>query len=116
MAINADQLRAEVNAGPVDASSVDDTYLDNCISVANELLKQYAGAEYITDIPTVVAEKAWLAVAVEIFNQRRAPNGVLNQTFQTFEGTQAAPVRISADPLRPAYSLLERWVIGTSFA
>lgn len=117
MSIDAARLREELNAGPEGQSGTPSTtYLDNCVSVANELLKGYAGENYLTDLPTVVAEKAWLAVAVEIFNQDKAPNGVLNQTFQTFEGTVATPVRIGADPLRPAYGLLERFIIGTSFA
>ena len=113
MAVDATALKAELGTG----ASVPDTVLNNCINVADALLRQYAGESYQTDIPPTVAEKAWLAVAVELFNQRQAPNGILNQTFMAADGSGvAAPVRIGADPLRPAYPLLERWVIGTSFA
>lgn len=116
MVVDSAALRAEVNAGQADISSISEAYLDNCVTVADLLLRQYAGENYLTDIPTTLAEKAWLAVAVEIFNQRRAPNGVLNQTFQTFEGTVASAVRIGADPLRPAYGLLSMWVAPLGFA
>ncbi|NYD43936.1 hypothetical protein [Nocardioides panaciterrulae] len=114
MAVDATQLRAELNNVP--AATVSDTVLSNCVSVANELLKQYAGATYLTDLPTVIAEKAWLAVAVELFNQRRAPNGVLTQQFSTPDGGASVPVRIGADPLRPAYGLLSRWITDMGFA
>lgn len=117
MAVVAADLRAELNAGPADTGGVSDDLLNNCINVADELLKAYAGDDYRSgDIPVVVAEKAWLAVAVEIFNQRKAPNGVLNQAFSG-EGTPfVQTVRIGADPLRPAYGLLGRWVADLGFA
>lgn len=118
MAVVAADLRAELNAGPADsAGGVSNDLLTNCIAVADELLKQYAGEDYRTagTIPIFVAEKAWLAVSVEIFNQRKAPNGVLNQAFSTDGGTFAQAVRIGADPLRPAYGLLKRY-LGTGIA
>lgn len=112
MAITGEQLRTELGS----PASIPIELLNNCVSVANELLKKYAGDTYLTDIPTIVAEKAWLAVAVELFNQRRAPNGVLTQQFATPDGSAAVPVRIGADPLRPAYGLLERWIINVGLA
>lgn len=116
MTVDAPALRAELNNIPTATAS--DTLLSNCVSVANELLKRYAGDTYATDgvIPTVIAEKAWLAVAVELFNQRKAPNGVLTQQFATPDGSASVPVRIGSDPLRPAYGLLAPWVDPVSFA
>ena len=116
MAVAAADLRSELNAGAVNTGGVTDELLTSCINVADELLKEYAGDTYRTagDIPVLVAERAWLAVAVEIFNQRKAPNGVLNQAFTTGAGGVAA-VRIGADPLRPAYGLLGRF-LGTGIA
>lgn len=118
MAVDATALRTELGAGPSTLpGGIPDEFLDGCLAVADDLLKKYAGATYRTDgtIPVPVAEKAWLAVAVEIVNQRRAPNGVLNQAFTTDGGTLAQAVRISADPLRPAYGLLGQWVSGKFF-
>lgn len=118
MVVAATDLRAELNAGAAGSvGGVSDELLTNCINVADELLKEYAGDDYRTasTIPVVVAEKAWLAVAVEIFNQRKAPNGVLNQAFSTDGGVFAQAVRIGADPLRPAYGLLKRY-LGTGIA
>ena len=115
MAVSAEKLRAELNAGSGDGS-VSLEVLQECVDAADYLLREYAGADYLIDIPEPVSERAWLAVAVELFNQRKAPNGVLNQTFRTLEGTVAAPVRIGADPLRPAYGILQSYVVGTSFA
>lgn len=117
MAIAATDLRTEVNAGAAGSiGGVSDDLLNSCINVADALLKEYAGADYRSgEIPIIVAEKAWLAVAVEIFNQRKAPNGVLNQAFSTEGGTFAQAVRIGSDPLRPAYGLLRRY-LGTGIA
>lgn len=113
MAVSANDLRTEVR---VSTSEAPDAVLSSCVSTAELLLKQYAGDDWVT-VPIVLQERAWLAVAVELFNQRSAPNGVLSQAFTTFDGGQGvSPIRVSADPLRPAYPLLERWVIGTSFA
>jgi hypothetical protein len=116
--VTSDDLRAELNAGPAaSVGGVPEAILTNCIAVADEVLKEYAGDDYRagTNIPVIVAERAWLAVAVEIFNQRKAPNGVLNQAF-TSDGTAfAQAVRIGSDPLRPAYGLLKRF-LGTGIA
>lgn len=119
MPVTAQNLRDELNAGPASAAGgVSDDLLTNCLNVADEELKIYAGDDYRTGsalgIPIVVAEKAWLAVAVEIFNQRKAPNGVLNQAFSSDGGAPLA-VRIGSDPLRPAYGLLRRF-LGTGIA
>lgn len=117
MAITAAQLRTELNAGAANAGGPSDDLLNDCITVADALLKEYAEDDYRTagEIPIPVAERAWLAVAVEIFNQRKAPNGVLNQTFNTEGSPFVQAVRIGADPLRPAYGLLKRY-LGTGIA
>lgn len=119
MPITTTDLRTELGAGAADTiGGVPDSLLTNCISVADELLKEYAGDDYRTagdPVPVVVAEKAWLAVSVEIFNQRKAPNGILNQAYAGDNGVFAQAVRIGSDPLRPAYGLLRRF-LGTGIA
>lgn len=109
MAITVAQVRAEVGAG----SSTSEEYLSAILEQAEERLAEYVGAlaDGVT-IPELSFDEAVLACAVEIFNIRRAPNGVLNQTFDTGEGSVAVPVRISGDPLRPVRPLLSPWIGG----
>lgn len=89
-----------------------DAIANNCINVADALLRQFLTDPVYMTVPVVIIEKAWLAVAVEIFNQRKAPNGVLNQSFASADGTASVAVRIGADPMRPARPLLSPWVGG----
>lgn len=108
MAITAEDLRTEVGAG-VSASS---TLLQKCVDLATELVRRHVTTEVFPTLPTVIADQAVLVVAVEVFNQRKAPNGVLTQQFATPDGGTPVPVRIGADPMRPAYPLLSAWVGG----
>lgn len=107
MAVTAADLRAEVNAG----SGTTDAVLTSCLDVATELLRKYAGDDY-TSIPGKVWDRALTATAVDLFNQRKAPNGVLNQQYDG----ESTPIRISSDPLRPAYPLLAPWLNTLGFA
>lgn len=105
MAIDAADLQREVGT-----NVAEDPAIDSAVETAHELLLAFIedqGAE----VPDVIFDRAWLAVAVDLFNQSKAPNGVLNQQFNTGDGVVAAPVRISADPLRPAYPLLRMWIL-----
>lgn len=107
MAVTAEQVRAFVN---VDSDA--DNEVQSCLVAAKALLD-----EYVEDVPTdendqttlpdAIYDRAWLLVAAELFHQDRAPNGVLNQQF---EDGPPVPIRVSADPLRPAYPLLASWV------
>ena len=106
MAITSDDLRAEVGAG----TSVQDSVLQRCVALAEELVRTYATPEVYPTLPTVISEQAVLSVAVEVFNQRRAPNGVLTQQFATPDGSVGVPVRVGADPLRPAYPILHPYL------
>lgn len=111
MALTVDDVK---NAVKSDAS--DDALVQSCFTAADELLEQYV-EDQITDegIPEAVMDRAHLLVAVEMFNQTKAPNGVLNQTYDFGEGDiTSTPIRISADPLRPAYAVLSRWMPGAT--
>lgn len=105
-------LREEVGA-----SSSDDGVLQRCLDLAAELVTHHVsdsttGDEEPIEIPETVLERAIMVTAAESFAQRNAPNGVLNQQFASSEGDAASvPVRISADPMRPAYPLLEKYLI-----
>lgn len=112
MAINVEQLRTAVGAGQGEPN------LKVTLDAAKEVLDAYLEDRLIDDettepvvIPDSTYDRAHLSVAVEMFNQDRAPNGVLNQVYDVGTGDVAStPVRISADPLRPAYPLLARYM------
>lgn len=115
MAVTATMLREEVKAN----TATTDAQLNGDINVADTLLRKHiedGGAEYAS-LPITIVEKAWLLVAAEVFHQRRAPNGVLNQTYASPDGgSNAVPVRIGADPLHPAIPLLKHWLSWSGFA
>lgn len=84
-------------------------YLSTAAAMVDECLS--AGDDEVPyDVPATVLDRAYLLVAAEMFNQDQAPNGILNQQYETVDGMVATPVRISSDPMRPAYALLSRWV------
>ena len=105
--VTVTDLRAEVGAG----ASVSDAKLQGCLDLALELVRRHVTQEVFLTLPSVIADQAVLVVAAEIFHQRKAPNGVLNQAFSGPDGG-SFPVRIGADPMRPAYPLLSAWVGG----
>ena len=101
--------------------------LTRCVNVALSLVVRHVfgpkavPADFPTDadldtaldlkkIPRDVWDEAHLITAVEIFHQRNAPNGILNQQYSTGDGSTAVPVRISRDPLKPARALLHEWL------
>ena len=109
MALTAGELRVEVGAG----STVPEAVLERILGVANTLVTEYvASAADDVTVPVDMVDQAWLACAVELWNLRKAPNGVLNQQFGTLDGGQPVPIRISGDPLRPVRPLLATWIGG----
>ncbi|WP_134740001.1 hypothetical protein [Nocardioides sp. 503] len=86
----------------------DDQLLAEVIKVSLvQLLKLTEDAD--DDLPDEVFDQAHLAVAVDMFNRRKAPNGVLWQQFD--EGGAATPLRLSSDPLGVAYPILSLWLV-----
>ena len=110
MAVTAAQLQAEVNT-----TLADDPVLQRVLDVADALLAQYVEANATTiphGIPQAVYDEALLITAVDAFNRRQAPNGVLTQQFDAGE----VPVRISSDPLRAARIILAPWCSAAGIA
>lgn len=101
--IETARLRAEVNT-----TAEDDPLLEECIKVSLALLLKLT-EDADDDLPNDVFDQAHLAVAVDMFNRRKAPNGVLWEQFD--DGSAATPLRLSNDPLRPAYPLLRGWLL-----
>jgi hypothetical protein len=107
VAVTTSDLRSLVGAG----SETTDAELTGHIETAEELVGAYVEDNVV---PVGILDRCYLVVAAEMFNQDQAPNGVLNQQYDTEDGTIATPIRIGADPLRPAYPLLARWVLPVS--
>jgi hypothetical protein len=103
MAVDSAALKAFVNA-----SDKHQELLDNVSVMAPTLVAAYIEG---ATVPQTILEHAEMLVAAELFHATRAPNGVLNQQFASEDGTQAVPVRVSGDPLRPARPLLAPWVL-----
>lgn len=113
MAVTGEALRVRVGA-----STAKITALTEVVEEAKALVDAFID---VTDegadatelgIPQVTLDQAYMKAAVAIWNQRRAPNGVLNQQVATDEGGESVPIRISDDPLRAVRPLLSRWIGG----
>lgn len=114
MALDAATLRTFVAAS---SSEAPDAALDDLLATAEVLVESYTeDLDAEIEIPAPILERAQLLVAAELWNQDQAPNGFLNQQFESPDGMTSAPVRIGTDPLRPAYALLARWVDPVTFA
>jgi hypothetical protein len=108
--VTRDEVRDKLRASSV---SVPDNDIDKALAVARELVDEYTKA---ATVPPKVIDRAVFLVTVEQLTQDKAPNGVLNQSFVTDDGDSGStPVRISRDPLKPAYPVLDRWVGGKFF-
>lgn len=110
MPVDATALRQELNAG----EDVTNQQLQDCVDFAAALVDSYI-ADNLDD-PTVVPDaaknRAILRTAVDDFNASQAPNGILNQEFNTGSGdVVTAPLRVNRDPLAAARGLLSLWVI-----
>lgn len=88
-----------------------DDDLTTMLLVASQLVTDYVGTNVV---PQVILDEATLLVAVEKHNQDKAPNGVLN--VQWDDGTGATPIKVTRDPLTPAYPILSRYVAPLGFA
>lgn len=106
MAVTSTDLATEVGAA-------DDPAVDRSLSVAESLVGRYLTEFAIATphgVPDDVLDQAVLAVAVDEFNRRQAPNGVLTQYGSD---DVPVPIRVSSDPLRAARPLLSMWCMDT---
>ena len=110
MAVTVDQVVAYVGATLRHSEEC-----QRCLAEAEDLLGKHItdGGTEIEEIPAAVYDRAVLVTAAELFNQSKSPNGFVNQQFEDGSG---AIVRLSRDPLGPAYPLLSRWVAPLGFA
>lgn len=118
MTVTADQLRAQVNTTE---SQLDDDAAELLLAVALALVEKHVlgddSDDELTDVvPPEVVDRAVLLVAAEEFAQDSAPNGIVNQAFSDALGDAAStPIRVSRDPMKPAYPILAPWASGRFF-
>lgn len=96
--VTPEDLRAYVGG-----SASDLEFITECLVQATELVDAYVAS---TVVPESIMDNAYLQTGSEIFNRRNAPAGIAQ--FSSFDG---APVRVSNDPMRSTYALLNRWVV-----
>lgn len=101
-------LRRLVGAG----AAITDATLQEYLDEAAGELGPYVEDKIVEAIPDGTFGRAQLIVAVEMYNQDKAPNGILNQQYDAGDGLVSTPIRIGSDPLRPAYPILARYMPG----
>ena len=80
-----------------------DAFVEECWDGAVAFVDRFIGDQ---TIPVSVRELAILKCGAEMFNQKAAKNGVMNQA-----GYDGSPVRIARDPMVAAYPVLAPWVV-----
>lgn len=98
MAVDWTNLKAMLNT-----RYESDADVEHCWDFAVVLVDKYCGA---SPVPQVVKEEAYLLVGAEMWDRRKAPE---NPGQVSPEGDVS--VRLSRDPLTPAFPILERWVV-----
>lgn len=105
MAVTLEDLAAEVNT----RSPEDDAPLQRSLDYAVALVAQYVEEwldTYEITVPDAAMDEAVLKAAVDQFHRRKAPNGILNQTYGD---DLTAPVRVGRDPLAAVRPVLAPW-------
>lgn len=89
-------------------SDKDDAFIGDCLVLATALVDDFVGEVVV---PAEVLDHCYTIVAADVFNRRKAPNGIVNQQVIDASGVSAAPMRIARDPLNGVYGILRRWVL-----
>lgn len=85
-----------------------DELLEDVLAVAVTLVDNFVG---VAPVPTEPLELAYIIVAQDLHNRRKAPNGIVNQQFIGADGVSQGGMRIARDPLAGVYGLLKPWVM-----
>lgn len=104
MTMELSDFKAYIN----EKTDTNDVLLEACLADAIVLLNKYVGE---AAVPEEIQDRSSLIVAADLYERRKAPNGIVNQQFQNFDGVGQAPARIARDPLAGVYPLLNRWVL-----
>lgn len=115
MTVEDSELKLRVNAGPADDQLVSDSLV-----AAEAMVDAYIDEQGVPDVevPTAVRDRAVLRCAIDLFNQDKAPNGIVNQQYDVGDGTVGStPIRISRDPMIGARAILDQaWTLPVSIA
>jgi len=111
MAVTAEEVRVFVGAEAGEHTAL----IADCLAEASAMVTKYLSngyydysvtpAVYVASQVAVDAglrDRAVLEVAADLFHRRNAPNGITNQ----FDIADGQPLRISRDPMAPAYKIL----------
>lgn len=113
MAVSLNDLKAYLGT----STEKQDVFLMGCLEEAKALVDKFnkkydtVSKGYIeSDAPTGIVERCYLIVAADLYERRKAPNGIANQQFASADGIGQAPMRIARDPMAGVYPILRRWV------
>lgn len=95
MAVTAEEVRVFVGAETGEHTAL----IADSLSEALTLVAKYVGTAPVAE---ALRDRAVLEVAADLFHRRNAPNGITNQ----FDIADGQPLRISRDPMAPAYKIL----------
>ncbi len=88
--------------GFIGASTTDDAQITPALAEATELVSHHCNGY---TVPAVIIDLAVKKVGAELFNQRKAPNGI-----SQFASPEGAPVRVARDPMVAGYPILSPYI------
>lgn len=100
MTIDLEKLKEYLRAG-----DLEDSFIEDCLAEATELVDGYIGE---SPIPEVRYDLAVKKTAAELYAQRDAPQGV--SQFSDLDNVQ--PIRVARDPLTAAKPILRKYKTG----
>lgn len=68
-------------------------------------------AEAVRLVPVEILDRATCQVAADLYDRRKAPNGIVNTQFVGGDAAGSGPARLNRDPMTAAYALLARWAV-----
>lgn len=109
--MTVDITKLQLRAGTSSAGDVQ--LLTEALAEAIERVRAYIqdSGKQTSQIPPTAVDRAVIRCALALFNQDKAPNGVLNQQYDLGNGEIAStPTRISQDPMKGARAALSQWI------
>jgi hypothetical protein len=105
MALTIEDLRLRTGAGTGDNTLLQDA-LDDATDMVTEFIED-CGKSIGDDVSVRIYERAVLRCATSLYNQDKAPKGVVNEQYDMGNGDIAsAPAQIGLDPMKSARALL----------
>jgi len=99
-------LTAYVTPGASSVSSADAPFIEACADEAVALVNGFLGTD-VELVPASVLNLAYIQVGSELFNRRKAPNGIAQ-----FSALDGSAIRVARDPMVAAYPLLRPFMRG----